>query len=297
MKVQNTRRTKQTHVYIMALVTILMWSSSFAATRFSLEHYSPGSIMLLRFITASITLIVIGIIKKIRRPKKKDLPMFVAGGCIGIFLYMFFFNTGAVTVVSGVSSFIIASSPVFTIIMSRLLLKEVVKPACWAGVAVSFCGLVLVMLSQTTEFSLNIGVLLLLGSAICTSGHNVIQRGLLKSYTALEATTYTILAATVFMLAFLPNVIRELPGSPLPVNLVVIYLGIFPAALAYLSWGWALSKVKKTTYVTVFLYLTPLVASAIAYFWLGETFSVLALLGGVVIIAGMVITNIVNREG
>jgi drug/metabolite transporter (DMT)-like permease len=177
------------------------------------------------------------------------------------------------------------------------LLKEIVNPYCWIGVAISFCGLVIVMLSQTTEFSFNIGVVLLLGSAICTSGHNVIQRGLLKRYTALEATTYTVLAATLFMLVFLPNLIRELPGSPLAVNLVVVYLGVFPAALAYLSWGLALSKVEKTTHVTVFLYLIPFTASLLGYLWLRETFSLWSFLGGVVIIAGMALTNIKKGKG
>jgi len=252
--------------------------------------------MLLRFLFASATLSVIGIARKIRLPEKKDLPKFLAGGFVGVFLYMLFFNIGTASVVSGVSGFIIASAPVFTLIASRLILKEIVKPACWVGVAVSFCGLVTVMLSQTSEFSLSAGIFLLLGSAISTSFHNVIQRGILKKYTALEATTYTILSATIFKLVFLPNVIRELPESPLSVNLVVAYLGIVPAALGYLSWGVALSNAEKTTHVTVFLYLVPFMASLLAYLWLGETFSLWSFFGGVVIIAGMTLTNIFGRE-
>jgi len=147
------------------------------------------------------------------------------------------------------------------------------------------------MLSQVTEFSFNIGVLLMLGSAIATSGHNIFQRNFLRTYSALESTTYTVIVATVFMLVFLPGAIREFPGAPLDVNLVVIYLGVFPAALGYLSWGFALSKADKTTHVTVFLYLVPFIASLIAYLWLGETFTLMSFLGGIVIISGMVLSN------
>ncbi|MCL2153306.1 MAG: DMT family transporter [Oscillospiraceae bacterium] len=287
----NAVNKKQTVTYAAALFTIVLWSSAFPASKYSLDYYSPGSIMLLRFIVASVTLGIIGIIRKIKLPKVKDLPLFALAGFVGMFLYMYCFNTGTAYVASGISSFIIASAPVFAIVLSRIILKEVVKPACWAGVGVSFCGLVIITLSQTTDFTLNVGVFLLLGAAIATSLYNILQRKLLKTYSALEATTYTIVIATLFMFIFLPTFIRELPGSTLAVNLIVSYLGVFPAALAFLSWGFALSKAEKTTHITVFLYLVPFFASFIAYLWLRETISIWAFLGGVVIIAGMVLSN------
>ena len=277
--------------YAAALFTVVLWSSAFPASKYSLEYYSPGSIMLLRFTVASVTLLAIGAIRRIKLPKARDIPMFALAGFIGMFFYMYCFNTGTLYVASGISSFIIASAPVFAIVLSRVLLKEVVGPASWIGVGISFCGLAIITLSQTTEFSLNIGILYLLGAAVSTSVYNIIQRKLLRTYSALEATTYTLLIATVFMLVFLPGFIRELPRTPLTVNMVIAYLGVFPAALAYLSWGYALSKVDKTTHVTVFLYLVPFIASLMAYLWLHETLSIWAFLGGIVIIGGMILTN------
>ena len=287
---------KKWSVYGAAMFTVLLWGSSFPTIRFVFGVYSPEALMLLRFLLASITLIVIGVLKKIRLPKKKDLPMFALGGFVGVFLYMLLSKNGAVHLEAGIGSFIVASSPVFVLVLSTLLLREKVKRACWIGVAVSFGGLVVVMLSQTSGLVPDIGVLLFLLATIATSLHSIIQRKITRTYTAIEATTYSIIFVTFFMLIYSPALIRELPSSNLSANLLAAYLGIFPAALAYLSWGWALSKAKKTTYVTVFIYLCPLVASVLAYFWLGETFSLITLLGGVVIIGGMVITNIVDRE-
>jgi len=297
MENQQPKKKNRTLAYTMAMITIIMWSSAFPGLRYSLEYYSPLAIMLLRFLIASATLLLIGAIRKTRLPEKKDLPKFAVAGLVGIFMYMILLNYGSVTVVSGVASFIIASSPVFTIILSRLVLKEIVRPIAWIGVAISFCGLVAIMLSQTSEFSFSLGVLLILGAAISTSGHNVMQRSFLKKYTALEATTYTVLAATVFMLAFAPSLIRELPSSPIDVNLVVAYMGVFPAGLGYLTWSIALSNAEKTTYVTVFLYLSPFLSSLLGFFWLGETFSMWTLLGGLVIIAGMALTNLSGKHG
>jgi len=296
MDIPDVRKTNKTLSYGLALISVLIWSSAFATSRYALTYYSPMSVMLLRFLSASAALIIVGLIKKIRLPRKEDILKFIGGGFIGVFLYMFFFNIGTVTVVAGVSSFIVASAPVYTLILSRVLLKEVVKPICWVGVIVSFCGLVIIMISQLTEFTFSIGIVLIFFSALSTGTHNIIQRGFLKRYTALEATTYTFIGATILMLVFTPGMIRELPGSPLSVNLIVLYLGIFPAAIGYLCWGAALSKAEKTTHVAVFLYLSPFTASLLAFVWLGETFSLLTFFGGVVIIAGMAITNLLGRS-
>jgi len=73
-------------------------------------------------------------------------------------------------------------------------------------------------------------------------------------------------------------------------------MGVFPAAVAYLAWSYALAKANKTANVTVFSYLIPFVSALIAYFWLKETLTIFVLIGGIVIIAGMLLTNIFDRE-
>jgi len=239
---------------------------------------------------------IVGIIKGMSLPKLKDLPWFVASGLTGVFLYSYLFNTGSVTVPAGVSSFIIASSPVFTLILTRVFLKEIVKPICWIGVLISFCGLAVVTLTQTTEFSFDIGVVLVIFAALSSGTYSTVMRVLTKNYTALEATTYTIIAGTIGTLFFLPTAIREIPQSNLNVNLIVVFMGVFPAALAYLAWSYALAKAKKTAHVTVFSYLIPLISALLAYVWLRETLSIYTLIGGLVIIGGMLLTNIFDRE-
>ena len=252
--------------------------------------------MLLRFLMASITLIIIGALRGVKLPQRKDLPLIALGGFVGVFLYMLFFKNGAVHLEAGIGSFIVSSAPVFTLVLSTLLLKEKVSWLCWIGIAISFTGLVVIMLGRTMGLAFDFGVLLFLLATLTFSVYNIILRKITRSYTPLEATIYTIVIATVFMLIYSPALIREMPGANLSANLMTVYLGVFPAALAYLAWGWAISKAEKTAYVTVFLYLSPIISSVLAYFWLGETFTLLALIGGIVVIAGMVITNIASRE-
>jgi drug/metabolite transporter (DMT)-like permease len=247
--------------------------------------------MLLRFLVASLTLAIVAAIKKVRLPEKKDIPLFALGGFLGIFLYMWLFNAGTGMVPSGVSSFLIASAPVYTTVLSVYILKEKVKLLCWVGIFVSLCGLVLIAVSQMSGFVMNIGVVLLAGASIATSVYIIIQRQLMKKYTPLEATAYPIFFGTLFMLIFLPGLLRDIPNAPFIVTLIPVYLGVFPAAIAYLSWGYALSKAKSTANATMFLYLVPFVATLLAFLWLRETVSPFAFLGGIVIVLGMLISN------
>ncbi|MCL2421087.1 MAG: DMT family transporter [Defluviitaleaceae bacterium] len=277
--------------YIAAAFTILFWSSSFPAVRYSLEYYSPESLMIFRFLVASALLLGYCIIKKVPLPEKKDLPLFAVSGFVGLFLYMWAFNTGTGLVLSGISGFIIAAAPVFTLLLSIFFLKEKAGPLVWIGVLTSFAGIVIIAATQITEMQLNTGVWLLLGAAVFTSIFNIMQKRILRKYTVMQATAYSVAFGTLFMCVFLPNFVQEFPAAPLEANIIIIYLGIFPAALAYFLWGYALAKSEKTIYITSFLYLTPFLSSVMAFFWLGEVMPALAFVGGIIVVVGMVITN------
>jgi len=277
--------------YIAAAATALLWSSAFPAVRDVLNYYSPEALMLFRFLVASAVLLVYCIIKKVPLPHKRDLPIFIGSGLTGLFLYMWAFNTGAAMVYSGISGFIIAASPVLTLILSVIFLKEKAGPIIWLGVLISFGGIVLIATTQVTDMQFNWGIVLLLSAAILTSSYNIIQKKILKKYTVTQATSYTVIIGTLFMFIFFPHLIREFPYAPMRVNMLVVYLGLFPAALAYFLWAYALSKVEKTVYATSFMYPIPFLASIFAFFWLGERLPPLAIVGGIIIVVGMIITN------
>jgi len=253
--------------------------------------------MTYRFLVAAALLLAYCAIKKVPPPTKKDLPLFALSGLAGIFLYMWAFNTGTDLVPSGISSFIIASVPVFTLILSIVFLKEKSGPAIWIGVLISFGGIGIIAATQITEMQLNLGIPLLLGAAVSGSIFITLQKHLLQKYTAIQATAYSVAFGTAFSLVFLPGMVGELPAASPSAHIVVIYLGLFPAAIAYLLWGYALAKTEKTAYVTSFLYLSPFLASIMAFIWLGETMPLLAVIGGIVVVVGMIITNVLKITG
>lgn len=284
-------KNKQFFSYFMASLSVFFWASAFPAIKYCLEFYSPESITWLRFTVASVVLLVIGLRSKIKMPERADWPYFIAGGFIGIFLYMWLLNTGTGMAGVGVSSFIIASAPVFALLLAMVFLKEKANAFTWLGVFTSAAGLAMIAYSKTGGFSLDAGIIVLLATALCAAIYNIIQRKVLHKYSPLESTVYMVVIGTLFALVFLPGFAGEFAAAPLKADLLIVYMGVFPAGFAYLFWSYALYMAKNTTNVVMFLYLTPFVAIIMTFFLLGELIPLLAFAGGVVIIAGMLIAS------
>ena len=252
--------------------------------------------MLYRFIIASVFLLAYCAIKKIPPPKFLDAPLFVLSGFTGLFLYMWAFNAGTVHVPAGISSFIISSAPMITLVLSVFMIKEKATPLIWVGAIISFVGIGIIGLVNEGDFRLSFGIILLVAAAIFTSFYNIFQKRILVSYSALQATTYSIAFGTVPMFIFVPNLMREFPGTHIGAHLIIAYLAVFPAAIAFFLWIYALSKAEKVIYVTSFSYLSPFLATIIAFLWLGETIPATAVIGGVVVIIGMVIAGTRKKQ-
>lgn len=92
------------------------------------------------------------------------------------------------------------------------------------------------------------------------------------------------------MLVFLPGLPGAIARAPLEATLSVAYLGVFPGAIAYSTWTYALSRMPASRLATT-LYIAPVLAIAIAWLWIGEIPTFLSLLGGAITLAGVVLTN------
>ncbi|MFK4784697.1 DMT family transporter [Fusobacterium sp. MFO224] len=278
-----------------AFGTIFLWASAFPVTKIALSYFTPQTLGLVRYLSATICLLLIGYIKKIGLPKTRDIPKFLFSGGMGFFLYMITFNTGSIYLTSATSSIIIAIAPILTALMSNLLLKEKINVYGWIAISMEFVGILFLTL-WNGEFSLNIGALWMIGAAFVLAIYNITQREYTKTYTPFQSTTYSIIGGTVLLSIFVPESTSQIMAAPLKAWGIIIYLGIFPSAIAYIWWSRALSIAKITSEVTNFMFVTPLLSGIMGCILVNEYPSLETYVGGTIILSGLMLFNLTNKN-
>jgi drug/metabolite transporter (DMT)-like permease len=276
-------------------VTVFFWAAAFAGIRAGLESYGPGELALLRLIIASATLALYAAVVRMRLPETRDLPAVFAAGFLAFALYHVGLNFGELTVSAGAASLLINTAPIFTALLATAFLGERLKTVGWIGMIVSFLGAALISVGEGDSYGLDLGAIPILLAAVSVSVYLVIQRPYLAKYGPLAFTTYAIWAGTLLTLWFLPGLVSELQTATAEATLAGVFLGVFPTAVAYVTYAYVFSQMSASVAVS-FLYLIPAMAFAIAWAWLGEVPTLLSVLGGVVALTGVLIVNTRGRQ-
>jgi drug/metabolite transporter (DMT)-like permease len=282
---------------IALVLTVLFWSSAFVGIRVSLEGYTPGALALFRFLIASVCMgFIYWRLPKKAVFKRKDFWLLLLFGAVGLGCYNVFLNYGELTVSAGVASFIVSQSPLISMLCAAFFLKEGFNFAALFGVFISIFGVGLITLGHSDNAGLGMGLLFVFMATVVNALYSVIQKPFLNKYHAIDVTVFIIWSGTAALLIYLPDLIHEIPKASLKATLSTIYLGIFPAAIAYAAWSYALSEIPVSRCVS-FMYFMPVIATFLGWLCLGEVPTTISLIGGLVALVGVWVANRAYMKG
>ena len=279
----------------MVFGTITVWSSAFPAISFGLEHFTPGELSLGRFAVASLCFLVLIVTGLIKVPPRKHWLTIAVLGAIGIAAYQVLLGYGMTVVTAGAASILIAFSPAVTAALAAWRLGEALTKRILISLAVALVGAVTVTLGAGDAIRFEPLALLIFAAVICTSFYFVFQKPLLREMVSLDFTAASIIAGTIVLIPFGLNLPEKLVTASSAQWLSLLWLGIAPSFVGYLLWNLALSRAPANK-VSIFMYGQPVLATAIAWVWLGQVPTLLTVFGGLILIVGVVLGTTTARK-
>lgn len=277
----------------MAFV-VACWAYAPTGIHIGLQAYEPGHLALLRFLLASAFMAMVATIKGIHLPNLRDLPLLIVLGFFAVSLHHVALNVGQQGVSAGASSVLAQSTPLFSTLLARFVFKDSISPWRWGCVILGLLGVVTVVAGDRGFGSIGAHGWLILLAALSWSFYFALQKQHARRYDGLTLVCYTVWFGTLLLLVYLPGLMSEVLSVDPDVQLAVIGLGIFPSALAYLTWAYVLAHVDLSR-ATMTLYLIPPTAMGIASFALGEQPTLMVVVGSVVVLVSVLALNLERR--
>ncbi|MCX5202215.1 DMT family transporter [Streptomyces sp. NBC_00237] len=281
---------------VAAAVTVVLWASAFVSIRSAGASYEPGALALGRLLTASLVLVVILLVRREGLPPRAAWPGIIVSGLLWFGAYAVALNWGEQLVDAGTASLVVNVAPILMALLASRFLGEGLPPRLVAGMVVSFAGAVIVGVSMSGGGGTSLlGVALCLAAAVTYAIGVVAQKPALTHATPLQATTYGCLIGAVACLPFSGQLVDGLSHAPLSATLNMVYLGVFPSALAFTTWAYAL---KRTTAgkMGATTYAVPAIVVLMSWLLLDEVPGWITLLGGAVCLAGVAVSRSRSRR-
>ena len=287
---------------LFMLITVLIWGVNFTLVKVALGYMAPLAYNAVRFSLA--TLVTMGVLawqsratgdRSLLRVPGRDIVPIILLGITGHTVYQAIFANGVARSTPANASLLLATSPIWVAILGYMLGIERISRTMFAGILLSFSGIILLVTSGGAVdlgSSLLLGNILLLGCAVLWSVYTTASKPLLGRHSPLKLTAWSMLAGTIpLVLIGIPDLQRQDWTAVPPLAWgALLYSAVLAVTVGYTLWYSSVQRVGNVR-TAIFSNLTPIVATAVAWLMLGDALTPLQLLGAAIVLIGLIVTR------
>jgi drug/metabolite transporter (DMT)-like permease len=283
-------------IYILIFTQVLLASGTHLVAKAVVGDVEPVTLTFLRTCVSTVALGAIFIIREKRiKIRREDYGMMLWLSFIVIPINQFFFLYGIKFTTAANAALLYATTPVLVLIFSHFMLGDKMTRRKVAGVLIAFCGVVLVVFERGVNFSsgYTYGNVVMFIAVIAWSLYTIQGKPMVVKYGAFHVASLSMIGGSIL---FLPLGVYGFAHFDLSTLTAlhwqgILYLGLGTSVISYFLWYYALGKIE-TTKVAIFANAQPIVTSILSYFLLHQAFSVQFVFGGVVTLAGVLLTEV-----
>lgn len=275
---------------LAAAVTVVAWASAFVVIRDAGEEIAPGPLSLIRIGVAGVVLSAVMLVRREHLPHRSDLGWIAVSGACWFGIYNVALNEAERRIDAGTAAMVVYLGPILIALLAGAFLGEGFPRRLLAGCALSFAGVVLIGTATSDGLGDLRAVLLCVLAAALYAVGVVSQKPALARASSIAVTWAGTMVGTAVLLPWGPQLAREIGDASSGAILGALYLAVVPTALAFTTWAYALGRTSAGRLASI-SYLVPALAVLMGWVFLSERPAGLALVGGAVVIAGVVLAR------
>ena len=285
------KKDTYTQGHILALITILVWGTTFISTKVLLRSFTPVEILFFRFLIGYFAL-WLAYPRLLHIKHKKQELYFIGAGICGVTLYFLFENIALTFTQATNVGIIVSIAPFFTVLFSRLFLKQQeIHKSFFVGFLLAFAGICCISFSGNMTLKLNpIGDILAILAAIVWAMYSTLTKKIGEfGYPVIPMTRriffYGVLCMipALFFLDFKLDITQFMKFE----NIAnILFLGLGASAACFVTWNAAV-KILGSVKTSVYIYLVPVVTTIFSILILHEKITVVGVIGIVLTLLGL----------
>lgn len=279
---------------------MIFWSFSFIWFKVANETLRPITIVFIRLVFSIILMTSFLLLtKNFMKIKKKDRKLFLMLATFEPFLYFLGESFGLTYVSATVCSVLISTIPVVATIGAWLIFRERLKAINYAGIILSFVGVLVFIINGNGTISFNIkGLGLIMFAVLSAVGYNLTLSRLVRTYSPVYiVNVQNIIGATLFLPVFLIFDFKHFINTPLTFNMFkpIIELALFASCGAFVLFAWSVKNIGITK-ANVFSNCIPVFTAFFSFILLGEKLTIQNIIGMAIVLFGLFMSQVNGRK-